>query len=196
MSFLRKTLMLLLLSNLLMFAVHAETAGFGAEELPDKISRVYSVLKANAELEKTIIESLEIPEEYVAQTKYYYNYVDLNMDGTEEIFAVVMGPYTSGTGGNTALHIIQTNQGMKVNQIFTLMRTPIIVSDKVTNGVKELIVRYSGGGESGKYVVLTCSDGSFCRVNEGRAIVSLEGISGKAIISNKDMKDGLFLKCR
>ena len=164
-----------------------------------KITGVYAESKPDAELEKTIIESLRIPDEYVAQTKYYYNYVDLNVDGTDEIFVVVMGPYTSGTGGNTALHIIQTNQGMKVNQVFTLIQTPIIVSDQVTNGVKELVVRYSGGGATGKYVVLTCRDGHFTTVNEGRTIEGLEEISGKAIISNdilKDMQEGkvLFLR--
>ena len=142
---------------------------------------------------------MNIPDEYLARTKYYYNYVDLNMDGSDEILVVVMGPYTSGTGGDAALHVIRTNQGMKVNQVFTLMRTPIIVSDKVTNGVKELIVRYAGGGARATYVVLTCSDGNFTPVNQGRAIDGLEGVSGKAIISNdirKDMEEGkaLFLR--
>ena len=165
----------------------------------NKIDNVYAETKPNEELEKIIIETLNIPDEYLTQTKYYYNYVDLNMDGADEIFVVVMGPYTSGTGGSTALHVIQTNQGLQVNQVFTLMRTPIIVSDKVTKGVKELVVRYSGGGVSGKYVVLTCSDGNFTPVNQGRAIDGLDGITGKAIISNDivtDMEEGnaLFLR--
>ena len=165
----------------------------------NKIDNVYAETKPNEELEKIIIETLNIPDDYLTQTTYYYNYVDLNMDGADEIFVVVMGPYTSGTGGSTALHVLQTNRGMKVNQIFTLMRTPIIVSDKVTKGVKELVVRYSGGGVSGTYVVLTCSDGNFTPVNQGRVIDGLEDISGKAIISNdivKDMQEGktLFLR--
>ncbi|MBP2667237.1 MAG: hypothetical protein H6Q76_2217, partial [Firmicutes bacterium] len=165
----------------------------------NKIDNVYAETKPNEELEKIIIETLNIPDDYLTQTTYYYNYVDLNMDGADEIFVVVMGPYTSGTGGSTALHVVQTNQGLAVNQVFTLMRTPIIVSDKVTKGVKELVVRYSGGGVSGKYVVLTCSDGNFTPVNQGRAIDGLEGITGIAIISNdivKDMQEGkaLFLR--
>lgn len=167
-----------------------------SKTLAKNITSVYAESKPNVELEKTIIDYLKIPDEYLERTKYYYNYVDLNMDGADEIFVVVMGPYTSGSGGNTALHIIQTNAGMKVNQQFTLIQTPIIVSDKSTNGVKELIVKNSGGGATGNYVVLTCSDGQYKTVNEGMPIEGLEEISGKAIISNdmlKDMEEGKAL---
>lgn len=170
-------------------------------KLAPGITSIYAEEKANAELEKTIIDYLEIPDEYLAKTKYYYNYVDLNKDGNNEIFVVVMGPYTSGSGGNTALHITQTNAGMKVNQKFTLIQTPVIVSDKVTNGAQELIVRKSGGGAVSSYVVLTCSDGIYTTVNEGMALPGLEAVSGKAILSNdilKDMDEGkaLYLQKR
>lgn len=166
------------------------------EKLATNITSIYAEVKPNVELEKTIIDYLEIPEEYLAKTKYYYNYIDLNMDGNNEIFVVVMGPYTSGTGGSTALHITQTKTGMKVNQKFTMIQTPVIVSDKVTNGEKELIVRKSGGGANSSYVVLTCSDGKYTTVNEGTAIPGLEAVFGKAIISNdilKDMDEGKAL---
>jgi hypothetical protein len=170
-------------------------------KLAPNIISTYAEAKPNVELEKAIIDYLEIPEEYLAKTKYYYNYVDLNMDGNNEIFVVVMGPYTSGTGGSTALHITQANTGMKVNQKFTMIQTPVIVSDKVTNGGKELIVRKSGGGATSSYVVLTCSDGKYTTVNEGTAIPGLEAVFGKAIISNdilKDMEEGkaLYLQKR
>lgn len=153
------------------------------------ITPIYAEAKPNAELEKTIIDYLEIPKDDLAKTKYYYNYVDLNMDKTNELFVVVMGPYTSGTGGNTALHIIQTNAGLKVKQKFTLIQTPVIISDTVTNGAKDLIVRKSGGGVASSYVVLTCKDGKYTTVNEGTAIPSLETVTGTAIISNDILKD-------
>ncbi len=158
-------------------------------KLAPGITSIYAEAKPNAELEKTIIDYLEIPADYLAKTKYYYNYVDLNMDKNNEIFVVVMGPYTSGTGGSTALHITQTDTGMKVNQKFTLIQTPVIISDKVTNGMKELIVRKSGGGATSSFVVLTYSDGKYLTVNAGTAIPGLEAVSGKAIISNDILKD-------
>lgn len=170
-------------------------------KLAPGITSIYAEAKANAALEKAIIDYLEIPDEYLAKTKYYYNYVDLNKDGNNEIFVVVMGPYTSGSGGNTALHITQTNAGMKVHQKFTLIQTPVIVSDKITNGAQELIVRKSGGGAASSYVVLTNSDGKYTTVNEGTALPGLEAVSGKAILSNdilKEMDEGkaLYLQKR
>lgn len=170
------------------------------EKLSEYITGVYAESESNSKLEETIIKYLEIPDEYLEKTMYYYNYVDLNGDGTDEIFAVVMGPYTSGTGGNTALHIIQTpTKEMHVNQKFTLIQTPIIISDKVTKGCNEIIVMRSGGGAASEYVVLTCSDGQYKTVNEGTVIRDLKEVSGKAIICNDIVKDieeekALYLK--
>ena len=73
----------------------------------------------------------------------YYNYVDLNGDGSNEIFAVAVGPYTSGSGGDSGMWLIPY-AGMTVSQAFTLIRTPIIVSDTTTNGAHEPILQRSG----------------------------------------------------
>jgi len=88
---------------------------------------------------------------------------------------------------------------MHVNQKFTLIQTPIIISDKVTKGCKEIIVMRSGGGAEANYVVLTASDGQYKDVNDGTVIKDLKGVSGTAIMSNdilKDMEEGkaLYLK--
>lgn len=159
-------------------------------KLFENITSVYAESEPNPELEKLIIDYMQIPDDFLAQTKYYYNYVDLNGDGTDEIFTVVMGPYTSGTGGSTALHVIVAPSGeMNVNQEFTLITTPIIISDKFTKGCREIIVMRSGGGAESEYVVLTASDGQYTSVNDGTVIKSLEDVSGTAIISNDILKD-------
>lgn len=163
----------------------------------EKIVGILAESKPNANLEKTIIEYLQIPNEFLETTKYYYNYVDLDEDGNEEIFAVVMGPYTSGTGGSTALLLKrEDNVEWQVKQAFTLIQTPIIISDKVTNGNKEIVVKNSGGGAKGNYVVLSTKGDNYTSVNEGTVIQGLEGVTGEAIISNdllKDMEDGKAL---
>ena len=71
-----------------------------------------------------------------------------------------MGPYTSGTGGSSMLWVLPYAD-MAVNQAFTLINTPIIVTKEATNGqeygTKGLIVQRSGGGaetESGDYLTL------------------------------------------
>lgn len=152
--------------------------------LPDGIIGMKSESAPNEELRKLIIEYYEIPKEFYETTRYYYNYVDLNNDGTDEIFAVVMGPYTSGTGGSSALWVIESAGKLHVNQNFTLFNTPVIISDTITNGAKELIVPYYGGDAESQYSVLTCKDGYYSRVSEGNMINSLDGVTGIAIIAN------------
>lgn len=179
---------------------HAEPAG-GTENtytswLPAGVEQVMAETEANPELERAIIDYYEIPEESRETTKYYYNYVDLNGDGTEEILAVVMGPYTSGTGGSSMLWVLPYAD-MAVNQAFTLMNTPIIVTKEAANGqdlgAKGLIVQRSGGGGETEFVLLTCSGGIYKGAGNGEVLDSLDGVEGIAIICNDlaaDMESG------
>lgn len=152
-------------------------------------TEVNAETKAYPELEKKIIDEFDIPKDYYSKTRYYYNYVDLNGDGIDEVFAVVVGPYTSGTGGSSAMILANIKGKLEVNQTLTLINTPVIISDKVTKGCKEIIVRRSGGGAVPSYVVLTCSDGNYTSVNDGKEIKNLDGVKGKAIINNDMAKD-------
>jgi hypothetical protein len=153
-------------------------------ELPEKIEGIKAETEAYPDLEKLIIEYYEIPDDFMDTTSYYYNYVDLNDDGDFEIFVVVNGPYTSGTGGSSALWIVENGGQLHVNQDFTLINTPIIISDKLTNGTHELIVPYMGGGAESQYKILTCSDGFFTTMNDAEGLKTIDDISGKAIIAN------------
>ncbi len=168
-------------------------------DLGPGITALAAEKEANPELERTIVKALEIPEEEAAKTLYLYNYVDLNADGTNEILALVVGPYTSGSGGSTALHVLQNPEGFQVNQIFTLMREPLIISDKMNKGCHEIIIYQSGGGAEGGYVALASSDGQYQTANAGTPLANLEGVTGTAIMSNdipKDIESGaaLYLK--
>ena len=176
-----------------------ETENIFTSWLPTGVEQVMAETEANPELEQAIIDYYEIPEEYWETTKYYYNYVDLNGDGTEEILAVVMGPYTGGTGGDSMLWLLPYAD-MEVSQSFTLINTPIIVTREATNGkefgAKGLIVQRSGGGAETEFVLLTCSDGFYKEVNDGEVLESLEGTEGTAIVCNDliaDMESGNYL---
>lgn len=163
--------------------------------LPDGVEQVMAETEPLPELAKAIVEEYEIPEEYWEQTKYYYNYVDLNGDGSDEIFAVAVGPYTSGSGGDSGMWLIPY-AGMTVSQSFTLIRTPIIVSDTMTNGAHELILQRSGGGAETEYVRLVCSDGVYSNPADAEVVEDLAAVTGKAIISNDliaDMQSGSYL---
>ncbi len=158
--------------------------GIPLVELPEGIAGVAAETAPNKELQRLIIEYYEIPEEFLDTTRYYYNYVDLNCDGEDEIFTVIMGPYTSGSGGSSALWVVESAGELHVNEDFTLVNTPVILSDKVTSGCRELVIPYYGGGAESAYSVLSCKDGYYSRVNEGTMVETLEGISGTAIIAN------------
>lgn len=170
-----------------------ETSSAGIHSLPEGIVEKMAETEKYPQLEQLIIREYEIPESYWNKTKYYYNAVDLNDDGKEELFVVVIGPYTSGTGGSSAMIVYPVDGELHVNQQFTLINTPVIISDTLTNGAKEIIVYRSGGGADSTYVKLTCKDGYYTRVNDGEVIESLQGTTGKAIIANDllaDMEQG------
>ncbi|WP_206460778.1 M56 family metallopeptidase [Anaerovorax sp. IOR16] len=167
--------------------------------LPNGMTGIFAENQRNEALEKLIIEANKIPEEYLEKTFYYYNYVDLNDDGNDEIFAVVMGPYTSGTGGSTGMIISQNNGNLTVQQILSLIRTPIIVSENTTNGYHDLLVEYSGGGVEPSYVSLTYKDGAYTGVSYAEKIEKIDDINGTIILCNdieEDIKNDkvFFLK--
>jgi len=159
------------------------------EIISEGIKNLYAETKVYPELEALIIKEYDIPEEFWSRTRYYYNYVDLNSDGKNEIFVVVMGPYTSGSGGSSALIVHPIDDELNVNQQFSLVRTPVIISDTSTNGSKEIIALRSGGGVESSYVKLTCSDGYYTNVSDGKEINNLDNITGTAIIANDIVED-------
>ncbi len=167
----------------------ASAADVDMVSLPEGIKGLKAETTPNIELQQLIIDYYEIPEDFYETTSYDYNYVDLDGDGTDEIFAVVRGPYTSGSGGSSALWVIESAGKLHVNQNFTLVNTPIIISDTVTNGLKELMIPYYGGGAESSYSVLVGKDGLYPRVPDGKMIESLDGITGTAIIANDKIKE-------
>lgn len=164
-------------------------------DLPKGIIGEKAEVQRLEELRNLIISCYEIPKDYYESTRYYYNKVDLDNDGEEELFVVVMGPYTSGTGGSSALWV-STNEGkLHVIQDFTLVNSPIIVSDKLTNGVHDLIVPFNGGGAQSQYSILEFHGEGYPRVYDGKMSKDLEGVTGYAIIANdlgEEMNQGII----
>lgn len=80
--------------------------------------------------------------------------MDLNGDGTDEVFVFLFGRDFSGTGGNTAVILQQCKDEYEVIQKFTLVRNPIIISDNKTNDWNDIIMKVSGGGIPTSYNIL------------------------------------------
>lgn len=146
----------------------------------------------NQELASAISKYMDFDEEANKATRYYYNYVDLNDDGKDEAIVLLVGMYTSGSGGSTAL-IMEKDDEWTVKQELTLINPPIIVSDHMTDGWKNLIVYKSGGGATASYVILKHINEEYTTVNDGVVIDNLDGITGVAIINDdlaKDIQEG------
>lgn len=165
----------------------------------DNIKGILSEAVSNSELEKALIDEFDLTDEQAKETRYYYNYVDLNGDGKNEIFAEVVGPYTSGSGGDSAAIFNDNNGILEEIDDFTLVRNPVIISSNKTNGWNDIIFESSDNGTNKKYVVLKYDGKDYSDVNESETIDSIENISGSAIISNNMEYDiengnGLYLK--
>ncbi len=144
--------------------------------------KVLSESTKNEALNQAVIQYMGMTAEEAADTKINYNYVDLDGDGKKEAIAVLCGMYTSGTGGDT-LVILSDNNGWKVDQVLTLARSPVIITDKIIHGMKGIIMKRAGGGAKAAFVLLTAENGKYQSVNDGKEI-SLSDYKGKAFIAD------------
>lgn len=86
---------------------------------------------------------------------YYYNRVDLKGDGKLEVLVFVFGPGQCGSGGCEAYVFEPAVDSYRLVTDIALARNPIIVSERRTNGWKDLIMFVAGGGIlPGYYTVL------------------------------------------
>lgn len=154
------------------------------------IENEYSEKEKNTDIEKLIIDTFEISDDVKKDTKYYYNYVDLNNDGVDELFTYVIGPSTTGTGGSSVLIAEKQNNIWTVKQTLNLINQPIIISDNLENGMKEIIVSNSYVQEGTEpYVKLKYTADGYQSVNEGEFISNLDDIKGVQIISDDLAED-------
>ncbi|MCH3950367.1 MAG: hypothetical protein LKE33_05475 [Acidaminococcus sp.] len=150
--------------------------------LPKGTKEVKAETQPLSVLENAIRKYYGISGDAKEKTRYQYNYVDLDGDGKKEIFAVVSGPYTSGTGGDSALWGQIENGTFKVRQAFTLMRTPILVKENSGSGEKNLILRRSGGGAPAEIVEMSLRNGQFVPISSAGSVKPDEVLQGTAIL--------------
>jgi hypothetical protein len=160
---------------------------------------VASETEKNKALEEDIIKVLKLDDDAAQKTRYYYNYIDLNGDGVKEVFVQLVGPSTSGTGGDTGLILKQKNNSFELVQKFTLIRNPIIVSSGKTNEWNDLILEVSGGGAKAHRVQLKFDGTKYPNLGDGLEMDENTNVEGTGIIQNDIRADfetgkGLFLK--
>lgn len=158
--------------------------------LPAGVEQIQGENAPHVPLQEAIIDYYEIPEEYWGETKYYYNYVDLDGNGTNEIFTVIMGSYVGGSGGSSALWCDEQDGTVQIRQAFTLINTPIIVADAdQDHPEKRLLLQRSGGGTGTELVQLEYKEGVYNNVADAQPVDNIKDITGTAIICNDLIKD-------
>lgn len=164
----------------------------------EKIASVLSENDENPDLEEALREKYDLDKNSSKQTRYYYNYVDLDGDGVNEIFAEVVGRYTNGNGVDNAIIYKEHNGILKEVDDFMLINNPVIISEEKTNGWNDIIIDISENTLEKKYVVLKYDGEDYSDVDESETIESIMNVNGIAIISNDMANDleagrGLYL---
>ncbi len=149
----------------------------------DDILYLYSETQKDPQLERAIAQVYELNEE--DEVRYYYNRLDLNGDGRLETIVYLTGSTLCGSGGCSAVIFKQENDKYEKLSQFTLANTPIIISNKRTNGYKDIIMYVSGGGIEPFYAHLKY-DGVTYPSNPSSAppLPKDANISGIAVISD------------
>lgn len=110
-----------------------------------RVKCIHSEKERDIKLEKALIKTFNL-QSGVDKLRYYYNKVDLDDDGIPEIFVYLVGTSVCGTGGCSAAIFKQYRNQYELLSQFSLVNTPIIISDTKTNGFSDIIMYVSGGG--------------------------------------------------
>ncbi len=114
-----------------------------AVEIPASFDGQLAETDAHGQLEMVIAEYCNLAEDDYSAVRYYYNYVDLNGDGQNEILALVLGQDITGIDGNLLLWLEGEEDSVTADavlQAFRQVGTPVYISNHMTNGYRDLII--------------------------------------------------------
>lgn len=159
-----------------------------ANPINDKITGYYSETIAYPALEAEIIDELDYENMDMTSTRYYYNYVDLNDDGIDEIIVQLNGDYSTTKNGDTLLIVEQEREydenneddGFDVEDKFITFANPVIVSDNKTNGYKDLIFM----NPDGTYSKVEYGRDGYKKLSEAVKLKNIDNITGVALLCN------------
>lgn len=154
----------------------------------------------NSPLEKAIVIAAGINSEDDRTTRYYYNYIDLNGDGVNEVLVYIFEGHFCGTGGCDAYLFVKKRSRYVLRNHFEPVRNPIIVSENKTKGWNDLIFFNSGGGIVPGYYSLVRFDGTTYPSNptiEDQAPSLKKRVRGTAyLVGNGYGKSGIAFRFR
>jgi len=164
-----------------------------ANPINDNIRGYYSETIPYSTLENEIIDELDFEQLDLSKTRYYYNYVDLDDDGIDEIIMQLNGEYTSTDDGDTVLIIEQTRKaneseedddGFEIVDKFTMFANPVIISDNTTKGWKDIIFMEPNGDNKTIYKKLVYDGSKYTKIADAEVIENIDDINGVALLCN------------
>ncbi len=158
-----------------------------------KIDYKYAETAVNPIIESLINETY-FQEELNPDYSYTYNYTNLNNDEFADALVLLGGKEFAGSGGSTVL-IFKGEEGDKFSLInkVNLARTPIVVTNDMSNGYRDLIFVVYGGGAKTSYNIMKF-DGLKYPLNPSIQLEAQKGSSfeGEALISNHEYYKNLI----
>ena len=137
-----------------------------------------------------LTEYYQIPEEECKETRYYYNYTDLNEDGTDEIVAVTIGDTTSDNRGDAALILRPGENGQfEVLGAFSQIHTPVMISEDMENDWHTIIFPIYGGGQESGFISAVYREETGYELDEESFVREEPKVSGDRILSDNLIND-------
>lgn len=160
---------------------------------------VYAEDEEYPALAEFLAEYCQVPEESLAETRYYYNFVDLDNDGTDEIFAVVLEEEEKIEVGGFPAVILKGDgeNGFEVFESFAQISTPVIISYDTTNGLRDIILDTNGRDvDWDGYEICHYQPGGGYQTDANEQVEALQVVSCTQILSDNlidDMDKGNYL---
>lgn len=173
--------------------------GFGKDDGDEPVvESKYAEEKEYPQLAEFLASYYEISGEQRQQTRYYYNYVDLNEDGKEEIFSVVISDELEVSDGDPVLLLLTEENGVfSVIEDFGTVHTPILIRETMTNGWHDIELRIYGRGLEDGYLICHYNPAGGYQTEDNEFLDEIENpVSGVQILSNNlidDMDNGRYL---
>ena len=138
----------------------------------DTIPVIYAQKEDDRKLADYLISLEEIPEEEQNVVRYYYNHIDLNGDGTEEIIAAVIRDADGKDNREDSVVVLsETTESYHLLGRFVSVRTPVMISDKTENGWNRIIFPVYGNGSGTGYRICVYNEKSGCYEDEEEDVV-------------------------
>lgn len=162
-----------------------------ANPINDKITGYYSETAAYGMLESELIDELDLETQNMSKTRYYYNYVDLNDDGTDEVVVELVGSTVSNSAGDLVCIVNQDmdddnkdDDGFDIIQKFNCFANPIIVSDHKTKGWKDIIIMEQNKNDKTVYRKLVYDGKKYTDISKAETMSNIDDVTGVALLCN------------